>query len=582
MTSYFYGYGQNAATLPVNTSPPSISGSTAVGSTLTVTPGTWTGSPAPTLTYLWTHGDGSPAAGPATGSTYSVTIDDFGYTMKVTETATNAAGAPTATSSATGAVTMANLLGLYSSRRSTLYQDTAGTIPVTAHRDPVRKITDLSGNGNHLTVPAGWNECRRETFVCDGIRVIPNAAIRIPSSVVVDPAQMTVVMRVAVSSVQLDSCMFEAGYTRFVAGNSYQYPPYYSSLHRTNLSQVIFAPHLTPSNSSGAITLVYRTNTGASSNLDIRMTGTKNDFTTYALGSPGTATASQDMTYGGDNLNFGKMIGDIDYDIGGPAQPTPMLLMEFAIFNRRITDAECLSIETIWNSLAPTTRYDNQPLVVVDGNSIPASDIPWYWPSQASDALRTPKSPYSLVNAINLAIQGLNTRNQNASFAQRVAPLYAASRGTNHYLIMQEYTNDIYPGVGNQTAAQARQNMIDYCTTAAAAGFTHIAVLGCIYNKNVSDAGGEAIRTALNALVEADFPTTVNAGARLYSGGSYAEYFVDCGNQADIYVGKTNCSEVGQPGETYYSDGSHLSHIGHSYLYTTYIAPLLQQWGLLA
>lgn len=37
---------------------------------------------------------------------------------------------------------------------STLFQDAAGTTPVTAHGDPVRLVLDKSGNGNDLTAPS--------------------------------------------------------------------------------------------------------------------------------------------------------------------------------------------------------------------------------------------------------------------------------------------------------------------------------------------------------------------------------------------------------------------------------------------
>lgn len=55
-----------------NTVPPSIAGNTQVGQTLTVTPGTWTGSPA--LTYQWQR-DGSDISG-ATATTYVQAVAD--------------------------------------------------------------------------------------------------------------------------------------------------------------------------------------------------------------------------------------------------------------------------------------------------------------------------------------------------------------------------------------------------------------------------------------------------------------------------------------------------------------------------
>lgn len=70
---------------PSNEVAPSISGTAQVGQTLTVTPGTWTGSP--TLTYQWTR-DGSPIGG-ATATTYVLVTADLGTDVAVTETATN-------------------------------------------------------------------------------------------------------------------------------------------------------------------------------------------------------------------------------------------------------------------------------------------------------------------------------------------------------------------------------------------------------------------------------------------------------------------------------------------------------------
>lgn len=48
---------------------------------------------------------------------------------------------------------------------STLFQDAAGTTPVTTAGDPVRLILDLSGNGNHLTAPS---DAARPTYQTSG------------------------------------------------------------------------------------------------------------------------------------------------------------------------------------------------------------------------------------------------------------------------------------------------------------------------------------------------------------------------------------------------------------------------------
>jgi hypothetical protein len=96
------------ATKPVNTSPPVISGSAAVGSTLTTTNGAWKGNPSPSYTYEWRRCDSAGAtcasiAG-ATSPSYTVVAADAGFTLRVDVTATNSAGSATATSNATAVV----------------------------------------------------------------------------------------------------------------------------------------------------------------------------------------------------------------------------------------------------------------------------------------------------------------------------------------------------------------------------------------------------------------------------------------------------------------------------------------------
>jgi len=85
------------AVLPVNTSPPTVSGTAQVGKFLYCTPGSWSGSLPQTYTYQWQR-DGTPIGG-AIYYYYSVSDADQGHTLTCTVIAHNAAGASTPTTS---------------------------------------------------------------------------------------------------------------------------------------------------------------------------------------------------------------------------------------------------------------------------------------------------------------------------------------------------------------------------------------------------------------------------------------------------------------------------------------------------
>ena len=78
-----------AVEVPVNTSVPTISGTAQEGQTLTVTAGTWTGSPN-SFTRQWMR-SGAPIAG-ATAATYTLVTADVGSIVTVGETASNVGG----------------------------------------------------------------------------------------------------------------------------------------------------------------------------------------------------------------------------------------------------------------------------------------------------------------------------------------------------------------------------------------------------------------------------------------------------------------------------------------------------------
>jgi subtilisin family serine protease len=109
---------------PVNTSLPTVTGAALRGSTLTLSPGTWTG-PAIAYAYQWQHDSGAgftDIAG-ATGLTYALGVADVGTRLRVRVTAANTDASVTATSAASGAV-----------RAGPPYTAAAPTISGTAQR----------------------------------------------------------------------------------------------------------------------------------------------------------------------------------------------------------------------------------------------------------------------------------------------------------------------------------------------------------------------------------------------------------------------------------------------------------------
>jgi len=93
-----------APTAPASQTSPSLSGTTRDGETLTAAAGSWTGTPTITFAYQWRRCDAAGAScadiSGATAATYKLTPADVGATVRVVVTATNAAGATTATSGA--------------------------------------------------------------------------------------------------------------------------------------------------------------------------------------------------------------------------------------------------------------------------------------------------------------------------------------------------------------------------------------------------------------------------------------------------------------------------------------------------
>ena len=148
--------------LPINTVAPVISGLGYVGYSLSVSNGTWTGSPSPAYTYQWKR-NGVDISG-ATSKTYSPVTADLGTTTTVTVIATNMLGSVSA--SATGSAgpntapppTIPIVDGLIG------WWDSSVTASLTLTGANVEGMVDQSGAGNHM----GPGAITRPTYSATG------------------------------------------------------------------------------------------------------------------------------------------------------------------------------------------------------------------------------------------------------------------------------------------------------------------------------------------------------------------------------------------------------------------------------
>ena len=174
-----WGQAGLKAFAPTITSAPQITGDPAQGSTVTIVEGIYSGSPAPTLTPTLTL-DGVDVTANLSGLDYTIPEEaSVGEVLEYSETASNGVS-PDAQDSVSvtvqdGVFTPADVFtgseaGAWygPSDLSTLFQDSAGTTPVTTAGQPVGLMLDKSGRANHATQATA---ARRLTYQTGPARV---------------------------------------------------------------------------------------------------------------------------------------------------------------------------------------------------------------------------------------------------------------------------------------------------------------------------------------------------------------------------------------------------------------------------
>lgn len=388
---------------------------------------------------------------------------------------------------------------------STLWQDTAGTIPVVVG-DPVGRVDDKSGRGNNAIQATAGNRPTLQQdsdgayylqFDGSGDRLVMTQALSAPMSSCLG-------MRYNSGTVFQDNT---AGTNRF---NVYVT----SSLYSVAVSGAV-PTYIRPATQKEVVTSIFD---GSASWLEGRNGGRT---VTLAASSPAGVVFGDAWTPGyGANCRMYQMI----------------------ICDRAFTAIERAKLKT-WMHSNRLISTEPTTLIVCDGNSITLG-----FGVGASDAYPA-KLGTSLGNAyavVNYGVTGQTTTNMSSDAATQIdstLPAYS----TSAVLIAWEATNDIFLGADLATC-QSRWNT--YFSARVTAGWasngSKLVAMTCIARGNFSDQPGmSAILDSWNTWLRANYST-------------YATHLVDVAADARL----SNFNDT-----TYYqADKCHLTAAGNAVL----------------
>lgn len=185
------GSGRAAGNVPVSSGTPTISGTAQEGQTVSVSEGTWSGSPT-SFAYAWSRCDASGGScspiGGATAASYKPVTGDVGHTLRVTVTAKNANGSGQATSAPSAAVSKAT------APTDTTAPSISGSLQVGS------KLTATQGTwtGSPTGISFSWSRCDASGNSCATIDDATSSTYNLTE------AEAGATLRVAVAATNAD------------------------------------------------------------------------------------------------------------------------------------------------------------------------------------------------------------------------------------------------------------------------------------------------------------------------------------------------------------------------------------------
>jgi len=153
-----------AGAAPVNTAAPTLTGTLQQGSTLTVAPGTWSGTAPISYTYQWQrcNGQGVNCTPFMTGSTttYTLASSDVGNRLQVLVTATNSTGQASKYSNQTGTI---------GSNVPAPANTAAPAITGTTSQGQTLHVSTGTWSGSSITYAFQWQRCNSQGVNCTAI-----------------------------------------------------------------------------------------------------------------------------------------------------------------------------------------------------------------------------------------------------------------------------------------------------------------------------------------------------------------------------------------------------------------------------